>query len=72
MDNQSKLSELYISKSNMDVSNDEDGQLERTIDGSQWGENKIVAKLINIITTLQNESESTQDHLAINNTILCP
>jgi hypothetical protein len=44
----------------MDISND-DGQLERTIDGSQWGEDRVVARLINIATTSQNESESTQD-----------
>jgi hypothetical protein len=33
MDNQSKLSELHTIESDMDISNDEDGQLERTIDG---------------------------------------
>jgi len=43
----------------MDISNDEDGQSKGAIDGNQWGENKVVAKLINIITTLQNENEST-------------
>ncbi len=45
----------------MDISNDEDGQSKGVIDGSQWGEDKAIAKLINIATTLQNESESTQD-----------
>jgi hypothetical protein len=55
---------LYITKLELDISNDEDGQLEKEVDGSQWGEDKIVAKLINIITTLQNENESTQnDHV---------
>lgn len=45
----------------MDISNDQDGQLEGTIDGNQWGKDKITTALINIPTTLQNESESTQD-----------
>jgi len=45
----------------MDISNDEDGQSKGVIDGNQWGEDKAIAKLINIATTLQNESESTQD-----------
>ncbi len=64
MDNWNKLSKLYITKLELDISNDEDGQLEKEVDGSQWGEDKIVAKLINIITTLQNENESTQnDHV---------
>ncbi len=64
MDNWNKLSKLYITKLELDISNDEDGQLEKEVDGSQWGKDKIVAKLINIITTLQNENESTQnDHV---------
>jgi hypothetical protein len=34
------------------------------MDGSQWGEDKVVAKLINIVRTSQNENESTQnDHV---------
>jgi len=31
MDNQSKFNELYTTKSDMDISNDEDGQLEGAI-----------------------------------------
>jgi len=46
----------------MDISNDEDGQPERVINGSQWGEDRAIAKLINIATTSQNESKSTEDH----------
>jgi hypothetical protein len=61
MDNQSKPNELYIIESNLDISNDEDGQSKIVVDGSQWGENRIVVELINIATTLQNENESTQD-----------
>jgi hypothetical protein len=60
MDNQSKLSEVYIIESNMDISNDEDGQSKGVTDGNQWGKNKDVTKLTNIATTLQNESEPTQ------------
>jgi hypothetical protein len=34
MDNQSKPSELYTTESDLDISNDEDGQSKGTIDGS--------------------------------------
>jgi hypothetical protein len=50
MDNQSRPNELYTSKSNLDISNDEDGQLKGIVDGSQWGKDKIATKVINIIT----------------------
>jgi hypothetical protein len=47
----------------LDISNDEDGQSEGAIDGSQWGKDKVVVEIINIATTSQNENESTQDDL---------
>ncbi len=40
MDNQSRPNELYIIESKLDISNDEDGQLEGVVDGSQWGKDK--------------------------------
>jgi len=43
---------LYTSKSNLDILNDEDGQLEGVVDGSQWGEDSVATELINIATTL--------------------
>jgi hypothetical protein len=52
MDNRSEPSKLYTIESNLNISNDEDGQSEGVIDGSQWGENKIIVDLINIVTTL--------------------
>jgi hypothetical protein len=60
MDNQNRPNELYI-KSNLNISNDEDGQSKGAIDVSQWGKDKIIVELINIATTSQNESEYTQD-----------
>jgi hypothetical protein len=45
----------------MGISNDEDGQSEGVVDGSQWGKNKATTILINIATISQNESEFTQD-----------
>ncbi len=62
---------MYAIELDLDISNDEDGQLKGVVDGNQWGEDKVVIDLINIATTLQSEGESTQDY-AINNTILCP
>jgi hypothetical protein len=59
MDNRNRPNKLYTTKLDLDISNDEDGQSKRAVDGSQWNENKTVTKLINIVTTLQNESEST-------------
>jgi hypothetical protein len=61
MDNQSKPNELYIIESNLDISNDEDGQSKGVVDGIQWGEDKAAKELINIATISQNENESTQD-----------
>jgi hypothetical protein len=61
VDNQNKPDELYSTESNLNISNEEDGQSEGVVYGSQWGEDKFVAELINIATILQNESESTQD-----------
>jgi hypothetical protein len=45
----------------LDISNDEDGQSKGVVDGIQWGEDKATTELINIVTTSQNENESTQD-----------
>jgi hypothetical protein len=61
MDNRSRPNGLYTSKSNLDISNDEDGQSKGVVDGSQWGKDRIATELINIITISQNESEYTQD-----------
>jgi len=63
MDNRSRPNELYTSKSNLNISNDEDGQSKGVVDGSQWGKDKIVTELINITTISQNENEYTQDDL---------
>jgi len=51
MDNRSRPNRLYTSKSNLDILNDEDGQLEGVVDGSQWGEDSVATELINIATT---------------------
>ncbi len=59
MDNWNKPNKLYATKSNLDISNDEDGQSKGAVDGSQWSEDKAATELINIATTSQNESEST-------------
>ncbi len=56
MDNWNRPSELYTIESELDISNDEDGQLERAVDRSQWGKDKAAIELINIATTLQNEN----------------
>jgi hypothetical protein len=47
----------------LDISNDENGQSEKVVDGNQWGEDIAIIELTNIVTTLQNEGESTQDDL---------
>jgi len=47
---QSRFSELYITELDMEISNDEDGQSKRIIYGSQWGKNKTIVELINIVT----------------------
>jgi hypothetical protein len=52
MDNRSEPNKLYTIESNLNISNHEDGQSEGVIDGSQWGENKVIVYLINIVTTL--------------------
>jgi hypothetical protein len=57
MDNPIKPNELYIIESDLDISHDEDGQSKGVVYGSQWGKDRNVAKLINITTILQNESE---------------
>jgi hypothetical protein len=43
MDNRNRPNKLYIVKLNLDISNDEYGQSNGTVNGSQWGENKVVA-----------------------------
>jgi hypothetical protein len=50
MDNQSRPSELYTIESELDISNHEDGKSEGEVNGSQWGEDKVIVKLINIVT----------------------
>jgi hypothetical protein len=61
MDNRSRPIELYTIELELDISNDEDGHSKGTINGNQWGEDKVTSYLINIVTNSQNESESTQD-----------
>jgi len=63
MDHQNRPNKPYIVESNLDISNDEDGQLEGAVNGNQWGKDRVAVELINIITTSQNESESTQNDL---------
>jgi len=47
----------------LDISNDENGQSEGVVDGNQWGEDRAIVELTNIVRILQNEGESTQNDL---------
>jgi hypothetical protein len=41
MDNRNRLSKLYTTESDLDRSNDEDGQLEKVVDANQRGKNRV-------------------------------